>query len=246
MARETLARGAAGVNGQPVTDDPGPEPRVIVERDGSVGWLILNRPASGNSLDAAMMDQLEQAWLELDADPDVRVIINTGAGTAFCTGLDVVQLARDKPALREHSRRTRDADLRMTAWHLGVWKPVICAVNGICAGGGLHFVADADMVIASSTASFVDPHVSLGQVVAFEGITLARKSPMESVLRMALVGRHERLSVERAYQLGIVGQIVDPPERLREVAHDLAEKIARNSPTAVAATKRALWAALET
>ena len=222
------------------------EPRVIVERDGHVGWLILNRPAAGNALDAAMMDQLEAAWRQLDDDPEVRVIVNTGAGTAFCTGLDVVQLAHDKPALREHSRRTRDAELRLTAWHLGIWKPVICAVNGICAGGGLHFVADADIVVASSNASFIDPHVSVGQVVAFEGIALARKSPMESIMRMALAGRQERLSVQRAYQLGIVGQIVDPPERLRDEASELAQRIARNSPAAMAATKRALWAALET
>ena len=147
--------------------------------------------------------------------------------------------------MREHSRRTRDAELRFTAWHCGVWKPVIAAVNGTCAGGGLHFVADADIVIAASDATFVDPHVSLGQVVAYEGIALARKSPMEAVLRMALVGRSERLSSARALQLGIVSQVVDPPERLRDEAQELAEKIARNSPAAMAATKRALWGALE-
>ena len=75
---------------------------------------------------------------------------------------------------------------------------MIAAVNGICAGGGLHFVADADIVIASSNATFVDPHVSVGQVSAFETIALARKSPMEPITRMALIGRHERVSAERA------------------------------------------------
>ena len=105
-------------------------------------------------------------------------------------------------ALREHSRRTRDAELRFTAWHCGVWKPVIAAVNGTCAGGGLHFVADADIVIAAADATFLDPHVSLGQVVAYEGITLARKSPMEPVLRMALVGRHERMAAARPTSSG--------------------------------------------
>ena len=85
-------------------------------------------------------------------------------------------------------------------------------------GGGLHFVADADIVIAASDATFLDPHVSDGQVVAYEGIALARKSPMESVLRMALVGRHERVSAARAYQLGILSQVVDPPSALRDAA----------------------------
>ena len=220
--------------------------RLSVERDGHVGWLVLNRPDAGNALDARMLDELEEAWVELDRDAQVRVIVNTGAGNAFCTGLDVAQLARDRAVLREHSRRTRDADLRITAWHLGVWKPVICAVNGVCAGGGLHFVADADIVIASTDATFVDPHVSVGQVVAYEAITLAWKSPMEAILRMALVGRHERLTAARAYELGIVSQVVAPPDRLREEAQLLAEKIARNSPAAIRATKRALWGALET
>jgi enoyl-CoA hydratase/carnithine racemase len=210
-----------------------------------VGWLIFDRPDAANAMDAVMFDELEEAWAELDADGDVRVIVNTGTGTAFQTGVDVAQVARDKTALREHSRRTRDAELRFTAWHCGVWKPVIAAVNGTCAGGGLHFVADADIVIAASTATFLDPHVSLGQVVAYEGITLARKSPMEAVLRMALVGRGERLTATRAYQLGMVSEVVDPPDALEDAAQELGEKIARNSPAAMAATKRALWGALE-
>ena len=218
---------------------------MIVEKRGPVGWLIFNRPESGNAMDATMMDELEEAWAELDRDPEVRVIVNTGSGPAFCTGLDVVQIARDKEVMKRHSRRTRDNELKMTAWHNGVWKPVIAAVNGVCAGGGLHFVADADIVMASSNATFVDPHVGVGQVVAFEGIALIRKSPMEATMRMALVGRHERLTAQRAYQLGILSQVVDDPERLQAEAQVLGELIAKNSPAAMAATKRALWGALE-
>jgi enoyl-CoA hydratase len=222
-----------------------PDASVLVEREGPVGWLVFNRPEAGNAMNAGMLDELEAAWQELDQDPDVRVIVNTGAGRAFQTGLDVVQLAREPEALRKQSGRTRRGELRMTAWHNGVWKPVIAAVNGVCAGGGLHFVADADIVIASSDAQFLDPHVSLGQVTAYEAIGLARKIPFEAVMRMALVGRHERLSAERALALGMVSQVVDPPERLRAEAQALAEKVARNSPAAMAATKRALWGALE-
>ena len=215
-----------------------------VHRHGHVGWLIFDRPDRGNAMDATMMRELEDAWRELDADPEVQVIVNTGNGGAFQTGLDVAQLATDKEALREQSRRTRDAELRFTAWHNGVWKPVIAAVNGVCAGGGLHFVADADIVIASSEATFVDPHVSIGQVSAYEVIALARTSPMETILRMALVGRHERVTAERARQLGILSEVVEP-DALLAAAQALAEKVARNSPAAMAATKRALWGALE-
>ena len=219
--------------------------RLQVERQGAVGWLIFDRPDAGNAMDAAMFDELERAWRELDDDPAVRVIVNTGEGRAFQTGVDVNQMATDRDALRKHSRRTRDAELRFTAWHCGVRKPVIAAVNGVCAGGGLHFVADADIVIAAASATFLDPHVSIGQVVAYEGIALARKSPMEPILRMALIGRHERIDAARAFQLGIISQVVDPPESLRDEAQLLAEKIAHNSPAAMAATKRALWSALE-
>jgi enoyl-CoA hydratase/carnithine racemase len=218
---------------------------LLLERRGPVGWLVFNRPQAGNAMDARMLDELEEAWSELDRDPDVRVIVTTGEGRSFQTGLDVVQLARQPDALRKQSGRTRRAELRMTAWHCGVAKPVITAVNGVCAGGGLHFVADADMVLAASDAQFLDPHVSVGQVSAYEVIGLARKIPFEAVMRMALVGRHERIDAARAFALGMVSQVVDPPGALRDEAQALAEKIAQNSPAAMAATKRALWGALE-
>jgi enoyl-CoA hydratase/carnithine racemase len=218
---------------------------LVVERRGGVGWLRFDRPDVGNAMDATMLAELESAWRELDADPDVRVIVNTGNGPSFQTGLDVAQLSRDRDALREQSRRTKRAELRLTAWHNRVWKPVIAAVNGVCAGGGLHFVADADIVIAASDATFLDPHVSVGQVTAFETIALARKSPMEAITRMALVGRYERMTAARAHELGILSEVVDPPDRLDAAAQALGETIARNSPSAMRATKKALWSALE-
>jgi enoyl-CoA hydratase/carnithine racemase len=106
-------------------------------------------------------------------------------------------------------------------------------------------VADADIVICASDAQFFDPHTSIGQVVSVEAIGLMRKMPVEAVMRMALVGRYERMPASRAYELGMVSEVVDPPERLRERAQELGEMIARNSPAAMAATKRALWGALE-
>lgn len=218
--------------------------RLVVEKADGVGWLILNRPEAGNAFDALMLDELETAWGELDADPDVRVIVNAANGKAFCTGMDVVQVARDREAMRRHSRRTRDAELKISSWHCGVWKPVIAAVNGVCAGGGLHLVADADIVIAAAQASFVDPHVSVGQAVAYEAITLLRKSPMEAITRMTLSGKGERISAQRAYQLGIVSEVVTN-EKLRSAAASLASRVAANSPTAMRATKKALWHALE-
>ncbi|HUN37308.1 MAG TPA: enoyl-CoA hydratase-related protein [Trebonia sp.] len=217
---------------------------LLVERRGPVGWLIFSRPQAGNAMDAAMLADLPRAWQALDADPAVRVIVNTGAGPAFQTGLDVRQLATDPDALRDMSRRTKRADLGLTGWHNQVGKPVIAAVNGTCAGGGLHFVCDADIVLAAYDAAFLDPHVSVGQASAFELIGLAARGPVEPVTRLGLTGRHEVLSASRAYQLGLVSQLV-APERLPAAAQELAEKIARNPPEALRNVKQLLWNALE-
>ena len=216
-----------------------------LERKGPVGWLINNRPEQLNAMNALMREEFEVAWRTLDADPDVRVIVHTGAGRAFQTGVDVGEIASDGVGMQRYRESVENWDLHFTSWHNGVWKPVITAVNGICAGGAFHWVADADIVIAASDAQFFDPHTSIGQVVAIEAIGLMKKMPVEAVMRMAFVGRYERLSAQRAYELGMISEIVDPPERLRDAAQELGEKIAKNSPAAMAATKRALWGALE-
>jgi enoyl-CoA hydratase len=229
-----------------VSDGFGTYETLKLERHGAVGWLINNRPQALNAMNAKMRDEFAGAWTELDADPKVRVIVHTGEGRAFQTGVDVTELATDGQGMERYRESVENFDLHFTSWHQRVAKPVITAVNGLCAGGAFHWVADADIVIASSDAQFFDPHVSVGQVVAIEAIGLLRKMPFEAVMRMAMVGRFERMSAERAYQLGMISQIVDPPERLREEAQTLAEKIARNSPAAMRASKRALWGALET
>lgn len=218
---------------------------LLVERHGPVGWLIFNRPEQLNAMNSAMRDELAVAWRELDDDPSVRVIVHTGEGRAFQTGADVAELASDGIGMERYRQSVQDWDLHFTSWHQGVWKPVIAAINGLCAGGAFHWVADADIVIAASDAEFFDPHVSVGQASTIEMITLMRKMPAEAVMRMALVGRWERMSAHRAYELGMVSEVIDPPDRLREAAQELAEKIARNSPDAMAASKRALWSALE-
>jgi enoyl-CoA hydratase len=216
-----------------------------VERHGPVGWLINNRPEQLNAMNNGMRDEFEIAWKELDADPKVRVIVHTGEGRAFQTGVDVAEIASDGVGMERYRESVETWTLRFTSWHNQVWKPVITAVNGLCAGGAFHWVADADIVLAASDAQFFDPHVSVGQVVSIEAIGLMRKMPVEAVMRMAFVGRYERMTAQRAYELGMVSQVVDPPENLRDEAQALAEKIAKNSPAAMAATKKALWGALE-
>ena len=100
-----------------------------------------------------MRDEFEVAWKTLDADPEVRVIVHTGEGRAFQTGVDVTEIASDGGGMERYRESVEKCDLHFTAWHNEVWKPVITAVNGICAGGGFHWIADADIVIAAATRS---------------------------------------------------------------------------------------------
>jgi enoyl-CoA hydratase/carnithine racemase len=221
---------------------------LIVEKRGHVGWLIFNRPETLNAMNGAMGRELRLAWRELDEDDDVRVIVNTGAGRGFQTGMDVKEVASQPESIRgrhDPDEKRSSHEGGSTAIDNGVWKPVICAINGVCAGMGFHFVMGADIVIASSAATFLDPHVSVGQVSALEPIGLIRRIPFEAVARMVFTGRHERFGPERALQLGMISQIVDPPEQLHDEAQALAEKIARNSPGAMMASKKAMWKSLD-
>jgi enoyl-CoA hydratase len=217
---------------------------LVVERRGPVGWLLFNRPRAGNAMDATMLAELPRAWRALDDDDEVRCIVVSGNGRAFQTGLDMAALARDPESLREASRRTRDAALQLTGWHLGVRTPVVAAVNGVCAGGGLHFVVDADVALAARHATFLDPHVSVGQVSAWEAVGLTYRIAATAAARLVLAGAHERLDAERARQLGLVSEVVDG-DGLRDAAQRVAEAICQNDPAAVRRAKRALWRSVE-
>ncbi|MGE0304287.1 MAG: enoyl-CoA hydratase/isomerase family protein [Acidimicrobiia bacterium] len=206
---------------------------IRIERQGPVGWLLNARPESDNAMNRAMADEIAVAWRELAADRDVRVIVHTGVGNDFSVGADV-----DDPASEGNGRRQFDAT------YPPVWKPVIAAVNGNCAGEALRFIAGADVVIAASDAHFYDPQVTLGNA-SLEAVALIKRIPAEAVMRMAFMGAHERIDALRALEIGLISEVVDPPAELRDRAQVLAETIARNSPAATAATKKALWGAFD-
>jgi enoyl-CoA hydratase/carnithine racemase len=118
-------------------------------------------------------------------------------------------------------------------------KPVLAAINGLCCGAGLDWVTTGDIVIASDRAEFFDPHVSIGLVSGREVVRLARALPTNIAMRMALVGRHERMSVDRAYQLGLISEIVEH-DRLLERAKQIAGLVNQNAPLAVRGTRLAI------
>jgi enoyl-CoA hydratase/carnithine racemase len=219
-----------------------------LERDEGVATLVLDRPERHNAFDVAMARELKRAWQEIKRDPAVVCVIVTGAGDrAFCTGMDVAAVA-DGSAREEAARMEREEGRPfyhfLTALQNRCWKPVVTAVNGMVCGGGLHFVADSDLVLASETATFFDTHVKVGLIAGLEPVGLARRIPLEAVLRMALLGGSERMDARQALALGLVGEVL-APERLLPRARELAARIAAHSPTALARTKQAIWESLD-
>jgi enoyl-CoA hydratase/carnithine racemase len=178
-------------------------------------------------------------WTDVRLDPDVRVAIVTGAGDRhFSTGADVGRVA----ATGRVSQRSGPihAELFWSPAQNHVTKPVICAVNGACVGGGLHFVADSDIVLAVPEARFYDTHVNVGMVGGVENTALAYRLPIGTVMMMTLLGREYQLTADRAYELGLVDRIV-PRASLRAEAEAMACIIAAQSPTAVSRSKQAIW-----
>lgn len=204
-----------------------------------VAVITFNRPQQHNAINSVMNRELPLVWQRFNDDPTAVVAILTAAGEkAFCSGADMHDLPL--PADVELS----PSALRWTARHNDIWKPVICAVNGMAIGGGLHFIADSDIVIAADNATFFDTHVRVGLVAGVEPVALCRRMPMEAVLRMALLGGGERITAQRAYELGMVGEVV-AAAKLQARARELADLIKRNSPAALARTKQAIWQAQE-
>jgi enoyl-CoA hydratase/carnithine racemase len=210
---------------------------VRCERDGPVALVTLDAPEELNALSSEMMQALADLWPELDGDDRVRAIVLTGAGRGFCSGLRAQQIDID-PAARP------SAYPRFTPHDCGSWKPFLVAINGVCASGGLHFLAHATIALASEEASFLDTHTSVGQVSGLEAACLARRIPLEAVLRMIALGRHERLDAKRALELGLVSEVL-PRDALLPRALELAGLIARNSPAALERSLRALWQGLD-
>jgi enoyl-CoA hydratase/carnithine racemase len=226
-------------------DLTGPLEGVRYERADHIATITLDRVDRGNSLTPRMQPIFREIWREIRDDPWVRVAIIQGSGERhFCTGFDVSEAEGDDADEVFANRPLADA-VHWSPYQNRVWKPVICAVNGLCVGGGHHFVVDADIVIASRNAAFTDTHVNVGMVGALENIGLAKRLPLGTALRMTLLGRAYRLSAERAWQLGLVDELVDRPADLLACANDMAQSMLANSPQAMALSKQAVWGSLE-
>lgn len=214
---------------------------VLVERDGAVACVTLNRPDRLNSFDAGMVTALSELWAELRHDDAVRAVVLTGSGDrAFCTGID-----RNWDVPQPSSAfMVDDPGMLLGPKTADLWKPVVAAVNGMACGGAFYLLGEVETIVAADHATFFDPHTTYGMAAAYEPILLYGQLPFGELCRMALMGNHERLSAARAHQVGFVQDVV-PFSELAETAGRVAGVLASQPAAAVQGTLRSLWAARE-
>ena len=222
---------------------------LLYEERNAVAYITLNRPDALNSFDSTMQRELQGLWLTLRANDDVRCIVLSGSGErAFCVGIDRnaddTYIVFERPTLFGTSNNYMYDD---PGRFLGpkandLWKPVVCAVNGMACGGAFYMIAESDIIVAADHATFFDPHVTYGQAAVYEPMMLRQYVSLGNVLRMSLLGAHERVSAETALQIGLITQVV-PSAELASTAEWLAEAIAGVDPHVIAGTMRAVWAA---
>lgn len=208
-----------------------------------VATITFNRPNQLNAISPEMAQELRHAYAAAEADDQVWLLLVTGEGRAFCAGADVGEIPEDGRVIYDEPYLSTypqwEAPQEATPPFRSMTKPIVTAVNGICCGAGLDLVTTGDIVIASDRAEFFDPHVSIGLVSGREVVRLARALPTTVALRMALMGKHERLSAQRAYELGLVSEVVEH-DKLMERAYEIAAIVNSNAPLAVRGTRLAI------
>lgn len=209
-----------------------------------VGTVTLNRPDRMNSFNGKMCAEFEEVWEQVKADDAVRAVVIRAAGErAFCTGVDVVEgldgkgvggRAKDDPWAFE------DPSVQLGPKSNKVWKPVVCAIHGMFAGGAFYFLNESDVVICSEDATFFDPHVHFGMVSACEPTGMLGRIHYGEIMRIVLMGNDERVSPQTALRIGLVSEIT-PRDKLWERAHQIAAIIAKKPSVATQGTVRAVW-----
>jgi enoyl-CoA hydratase len=203
---------------------------VLVEQRGRVLVATLNRPDQRNAINSDIGVGLADFARQLDDDADLTVGVLTGAGAGFCAGMDLKAFAAEGPPkglqrFFEHGSR----------------KPLVCAVEGFALAGGLEVALVCDLVVAAAGAKFGIPEVGVGLFAAGGGLLrLPRRLPYGLAAELALTA--DPIAAEEAHRHGLVNRVVEPGQAL-DAALVLAERIARNAPLAVAASKHLLRAA---
>ena len=216
--------------------------------------MTLNRPERHNAFNSLMQRELQALWRGLRRHDDVRCVVLTGAGDkAFCTGIDrMEQMGGDTDATTDDdivgSGSTpfmfNDPGDNIGPKSNDLWKPVIAAVNGMACGGAFYMLGEVEFIIAAEHATFFDPHVTYGMTAAYEPIHMSGIMPFPEIMRLSLLGNHERMSAPRAHEIGMVSELA-PAGELMDRATWAAEAIASAPPLAIQGTVRAVWGARE-
>jgi enoyl-CoA hydratase/carnithine racemase len=206
-----------------------------------VATITLDRPEALNAFDRQMCEEIRQVWATVKEDPDVHAVVLRAAGErAFCVGLDVKTPFGQPDDIWNH---VDPGELLSPKWQK-VWKPVVCAVQGMCTAGAFYFLNEADIVICSEDATFFDSHVTGGMVSALEPVGMMRRIGLGETLRIALMGNDERVSADTALRIGLVTEVVDR-SALWARAHELAALMAAKPSSATQGTVRAIWESLD-
>jgi enoyl-CoA hydratase/carnithine racemase len=224
------------------------------EGDDGVAVVTLNRPEVHNAFNSQMQREVKSLWRALRRHDDVRCIVLTGAGEkAFCTGID-----RMEQMGGEHDETTdrdvvgsgstpfmfNDPGDNLGPKSCDLWKPVIAAVNGMACGGAFYMLGEVEFIVAAEHATFFDPHVTYGMTASFEPIHMSGITPFTEIMRLSLLGNYERMSARRAFQIGMVSEVV-PGTEVVSRSRELAAIIASQPKLAVEGTVRALWSTRE-
>lgn len=212
---------------------------VLVERRGRAAFVTLNRPDAANALSKGLVSALEATFRELDGlieqGDDLRVVVVTGTGKAFCAGAD---LKERRAMTLEQTWGFLDELNRLMNLVAAFPRPVVAALNGAAFGGGLELALSCDIRIAADTVELGLTEVRLGIIPGAGGTQrLTRIASAAAAKELILTGR--RVRAQRAYALGIVSDVV-PGENLADAAQKLADEIAATGPLATAAAKRAI------
>jgi enoyl-CoA hydratase/carnithine racemase len=211
-----------------------------VDAGDHVATITLNRPERLNAFNRTMCEEMAQAWRTVKLDESVHAVVLRATGRAFSAGLDIKTPYGQPENVWNHE----DPGEPLSPKWQKMWKPVVCAVQGMCTAGAFYFVNESDVVICSDDATFFDTHVSAGLVCALEPVGLMRRIGLGETLRMALMGNDERVGADTALRIGLVSEVVSG-DRLWDRAHEIAAAIAAKPPSATQGTVKAIWESLD-
>jgi enoyl-CoA hydratase len=210
-----------------VTEAPTLE-QVLLSVDGHVATITLNRPEQRNPLSALMLRDLAAAFTWCKDQPDVRVVILTGAGRVFCAGADLTSFDGDMSSLEKFRSRDLFVDLFLLMAELG--KPIVGRINGHALAGGLGLACSCDMLVAVDTATFGTPEINVGIWPMMIQAILSRNIPRKVLLEMEMLG--DRWTATQLLSVGVINRVVSH-DLLDSTVNEIATQLAKKSPVAI-------------